>query len=231
MVGATVIGTSAAGAVVFDQWNYVEARILVADSGGTFELRVNGTAVISFTGDTRNGGATANIDCVRIYGRNGTTHDYDDLYVLDNTGSENTTFLGDVAIECLRPNGNGNSSQWVGSDGNSTDNYQLVDDTTVNVSDYVQSSTSGHKDTYAYSDLTATTGTIAAVQVVSYVAKTPGTALSVQQVARSGGTETAGAPRALGGWVPITDVFEVKPGSGAWTISDVNAAEFGIQVA
>ena len=232
-VGATTIGSATAGTLTLDQWHYVEARILVADSSGTFDLWVNGTNVITFTGDTRNGGATAAVDAVRLMGRRlNVSCGFDDLYILDNSGSVNNARLGEIAIECLRPNGNGNSSQWVGSDGNSTDNYLLVDDTTPDTADYVQSGTSGNKDTYAYGNLAAASGTIAAVQVVSYASKTAGDALSVQQVARSGSSETAATAQAVTAtWAPLTAIFEAKPGGGAWTVSDVNGAEFGVQVA
>ena len=68
-------------------------------------------------------------------GPNGATtanYDYDDLYICDGTtvpGEPVNDFLGDVRVDTLYPNGNGNSSQWVGQDANSTDNYLNVDDT------------------------------------------------------------------------------------------------------
>jgi hypothetical protein len=173
------------------------------------------------------------VDTIRLMGRRlNVSCGFDNLYVLDSTGSVNNARLGEIVVECLRPNGNGNSSQWVGSDGNSTDNYQLVDDPTPDTADYVQSGASGDKDTYAYGDLAAASGAVAAVQVISYASKTAGDALSVQQVARSGSSETAATAQPVTAtWTPLTAIFQEKPGGGAWTVADVNAAEFGIQVA
>ena len=156
----------------------------------------------------------------------------DDIYVCDDTGGTNNDFLGDIRVEALLPNGNGNSSQFDGSDGNTTDNYLLVDDATPNDdTDYVESPDSGDKDTYAYGNLASSTGSVYGVQICPYARKTESGIRNLKTVARLSGTETDGPERPVGdSYAYMPDIRETKPGGGAWSISDVNSAEFGQKV-
>lgn len=63
----------------------------------------------------------------------------------------NSYRLGNEYIAAIVPNGNGSNSAFTGSDGNSTDNYLLVDEIPANVSEYVYATSSGDTDTYAMS--------------------------------------------------------------------------------
>jgi hypothetical protein len=158
--------------------------------------------------------------------------DFDDLYVCDGTGSAPANdFLGDCRVEAIFPSGNGNSSVLVGSDGNSTDNYLLVDEAAPNTTDYVESSTVTDKDTYAYGNLAATTGTVFGVQPVPFAAKTDAGTRSIVSVARVSATEVDSAAKTLSTtYTYYPDVREAKPGGGAWAIGDVNGAEFGVKI-
>jgi hypothetical protein len=205
-------------------WNYVEVRIVISATVGELEVRLNGQVVVNST--SLNTGSSA-IDAVFVGSLgNSSAGDFDDMYVSDSG------FLGDIVVQTLYPNGNGNSSQLTGSDGNSTDNYLLVDETVPpSTADYVESSTVGHKDTYTYTDLTVTSGTVHAVQIVPYAAKTDAGSRSIVSVARLSGTETDSSDKVLPSTVTyLPDIRETKPGGGAWSISDVNSAEFGVKV-
>ena len=88
---------------------------------------------------------------------------FDDVYLVD-TSAPNGDFLGDVRVAYLAPNGNGASSQFVGSDLNSVDNYLLVDEVPANDdTDYVQSDVLNNIDTYALADLPANAGVVKSV--------------------------------------------------------------------
>jgi hypothetical protein len=155
----------------------------------------------------------------------------DDLYVCNEAGAANNDFLGDVAVEVLRPNGNGAASGMVGSDGNSTDNWQLVDEAVVATADWVEGDNTGEKDTYAFTDSAfAAPSGCAGVIVFAHALKTDAGARTLRLVSRSGGAEATSADKALGtayGWV--SHVFETKPDGAAWTLADVAAAEFGVE--
>ena len=232
--GAVLLGASTT-LLTINVWWYIEFKVTIADAG-SWDLRINGTSETSGSGDTRNG-ANASADRF-IIGMNGSlsgSFHMDDFYVLDGTGSAPTNdFLGDCRVEALRPNGNGNSSQFTGSDGNSTDNYLLVDENDPGPNDdtdYVESPTVGDKDTYAMANLVTTAGTVYGVQAVPFAKKTDAGVREFVSVARLSATETdsvAKVPSTL--YRYYSDIRETKPGGGAWTISDVNSAEFGVKV-
>lgn len=231
--GATLIVT---GTTIFSSgtWVYVELKVTLNTSGGTAELHLNGTLEgSSFTGNTANAGGTT-ADALRIAWANsgGVGFAWDDLYVCNQSGSTNNDYLGDVRVESIFPNGNGNSSVLVGSDSNSTDNYLLVDETAPNSdTDYVESLTVGDKDTYAYTNVTATSGTIKGLQIIPFSRKTDAGTRSIVSVARHSVTEVDSANKALSAsYIYQPDIRETKPGGGAWSISDVNGAEFGVKV-
>lgn len=233
LAGGTLLASSSAGVVVANEWHYVELQALLSDTVGTATLRLNGVTVAWFSGDTKNAGTKTVFDSFGFgspLNGNGTA-DYDDLYVCNGAGSVNNTFLGDCKVETLLPNGNGATSAWVGSDGNSTDNYLLVGEEPPSMTDFVQSATVGATDTYAHTNLATGTGTVAGVQVAVY-AKTDAGAANVAPVARSGANEAPGTTAALSTTVSAPhSVFETKPvDGGTWTIADVNAGEFGVKV-
>lgn len=225
-------------ALVADVFYYVEVKLTIGDAGsGSYQVRIDGVDEIHSTGspvsgDTRNGGnASANV--ITFSGSTTNSQDVDDIYICDGTGSgPYNDFLGDCRAEAIYPNGNGNSSGLVGSDGNSTDNYLLVDEATPSTADYVESSTPADKDTYTYGNLTATSGTVYGVSVVPLAAKTDAGTRSIVTVARVSSSEVDSAVLPLSTTplhlreVPRT----AKPGGGSWSVSDVNGAEFGVKV-
>jgi hypothetical protein len=231
----TVLGTGTA-VLQPNVWYYIEFKCTISDAAGVAVVRVNGVTDINLSSvDTKNT-ANATADQVQLGGGGPSVNanvDWDDLYINDNAGSTNNDFLGDVRVEAIFPSGNGNSSVLVGSDGNSTDNYLLVDEAAPNGdTDYVESSTVGDKDTYAYGNMATTAGTVFAVQTVPYARKTDAGVRSIVSVARLSATETDGPAQTLSTtYQYLPDIRETKPGGGAWTITDVNNVELGTKVA
>jgi hypothetical protein len=227
-------GTSALSAGVY---YYIEFKVTISDTVGVAGCRINGVSELALTSqDTRNG-ANATADTFRILGVTGidagTTINTDDFYACDGTGGgSDNDYLGDVRVEAIFPSGNGNSSQFLGSDSNSTDNYLLVDEATPNDdTDYVESSTVGDKDTYAYGNLTATSGTVYGVIPMPYARKTDAGVRSIVSVARLSSTEVDSSAATLStSYAYLPDIRTTKPGGGSWTVSDVNSAEFGVKV-
>lgn len=231
-------GTSLAkGTTIIPQatWNYIEIQATIADSGGTVKVRLNGatTNEIDFTGDTKNAGTSTNIDqVVLLTSGSGSTARFDDVYVLNSTGSSNTTFLGDIRVHALSPNNNGTYSQLTGSDGNQTDNYQLVDEKPFSSSDYVGSPTVGLRDTYALADLPAVSQ-IFGLQNNFIGAKSDATSGNAKSALLINSTLYYGATRALGtSYVAYSDIYDTNPNTlTAWTSTVVNSMEAGMEVA
>jgi hypothetical protein len=230
----TVLGTSAA-ALPFDVtgYHYWEFKAVLGDgAAGSVEVRLNNNVVLTVSGvDTKNAGAAAVFDAVRLNmpDNNGATScGFDDMYI--TTGA--TGYLGDIKIYPLRPTGNGNSSQLTGSDGNSTDNYLLVDELSPSATDYNGHATVANKDTYVLTDLASTSVTVHGTRTSAYAAKSDAGAKSGRIVTRTNSTDYGGTDAALSTSYLSFDEFRVtNPNSGvAWTGSDINALEVGWEV-
>lgn len=232
--GSTNIGSTTSVSFTANTWYYVEVKMVLDDSTGSVEVKVNGTTHLNLTGVDTNPAAGTVYDQVRW--QSGTTSnqsiDIDDMYLLNGAGGQYDDFLGDVTVETIRPDGNGNSSQWVGSDADSTDNYLLVDEATYDSADYVQSATTNNKDLYTYGALAAGTGSVKGVVAHGVMQKTASGTQNARQITRIGGTNYNGSSVGL----TTTDdlhvqVWEESPATTSdWTISEVNGAEFGVEV-
>jgi hypothetical protein len=227
--GGTVLATSSIG-LTANAWYYIEFKATIGNSG-SYEVRVNKAVVISGTGDTQNTGNAYATEVRLQANRNPSNTDYDDFYLCDDQGSVNNDYLGDVRVDAYYADGNGATSNLVGSDADSTNNYQLIDEATPATADYVGSATPGDKDTYTFGDISGS-GTIYGVQILPYAAKSDAGSRSIKTIARSsGGTEEDGPEQSLGDTPSyLPDVRETKPGGGSWAPSDFNGAQFGVKV-
>lgn len=221
-----------------NSWHYIELGARIHDSAGWVELRQDGVTRLRFDGDTRNAGTDGLIDMVTFNQRtNAGTYNIDDVYILNEQGTVNNSWLGDTRCYPLYPNGNGTSSTPLsGSDGNSTDNYLLVDEAGTPVTtDYVFSQTDGDQDTYTFQDLPVTLGTIRGVEVRMHAAKDETGTKQIRAITRRLGTDSFGPDHTLAA-IPLYqthhDVDELDPhaGPGAWTISTINDTEWGVEV-
>lgn len=234
--GGTVIGT---GTTLLPNgtWFYIEISITISDTVGEVHVRLNGslTDEVSFTGDTKNGGTASTIDRVQFSsgwaGGVGSAW-LADLYILNDTGTTNNNFLGDVAVRTLSPNGNGTYSQLAGSDGDSIDNYLLVDEHPYSTADYVGSSITGTKDTYTMQDLPAGVTTVYGLQVAGKMMKSDASLGQARYLVRSNSTDIGGTTRALStSAVTYYELYENNPATTSqWTIADVNNLETGMEV-
>jgi hypothetical protein len=228
----TVLGTSAAVITLRNNWYYIEIKTTIHDSAGTYEVRVDGTNVLSATGqDTQNAGtATWNTLVIRGVDVGGDSY-LDDLYICDGSGTTNNDFLGDCKVETIYPQtGNGTHTDFTPSTG--TDRGAMVDeavpdsDTTYNVG-----TTAGQKDSYNYPSLSLT-GTIRGIQTNLHVRKTDAGARTVCPVVRSGSTTYDGTTTTLGtSYGYISEVWETDPDTAAtWVSGGITAMQVGMKV-
>jgi len=233
-----LLGTSTNTLLTYT-WNYIEFKGTIDPSNGVVEVRVNGSSVgwINLTSQNTRETANSYASLIRIGNVGSVSYQlkyYDDLYICDNQGSANNDFLGDSRIDAYWDDANGNSSQLVGSDADSIDNYLQTDDTTPdNDTSYNQSATVGEKDTYGHTDMTHTPLTIFGTQNVMVAKKDDEGSRSICDVCRSGGSDYDGSSQALTtSYIGYAQIREVDPAtSAAWTKSGFNSAEFGMKIA
>lgn len=212
--------------IAANTWYYLELDYYCANSGGTYELRVNGVTQASGTGDTQNGG-TGVMNTLMVRTPSGiTTHDWDDLYVASGA----TSFQGDCRVITSMPNSDGTYADWAPSTG--TDHYAVVDEVPQNGdTDYVSDGTVGDRDTYGFPAL-GVTGTVLGVMVQAMARKDDAGVRSLGLVVKSGTTTSDGAGVALSStYAPVQRYLLTDPDTGsAWTVAGVNAAECGQKV-
>ena len=225
----TLLGTATAVPLQLGVWAYVEVRIKVHGSLGTVSIRINGTEHVTLTNQNTLF-VSATLTQLHLASRpNSGVFTYDDLVVMDTTGSSNNAFLGDVTVSAILPSGAGNSSGWTPSAGS---NYQNVDEATPNNdTDYNSTATLNAKDLYAFADAPAGAD-IRAVQIVTAQRKASEGPGQIKHVVRSSSTDYAQAAQGIGGtsYAFLRTVVEADPATAAaWSESGFNAAEFGIQ--
>lgn len=222
--------------LVKDVWHYIECKFVSDNSTGSIEIRVNGIIVkvatnidTSVTSD-ENANLTLGTDR-----RSGTTSiEFDDLYICDSLGSDNNDYLGDINVEMIKPDGNGNTSNFTGSDANSVDNYLHVDDGAApdDDSSYVEDSVAANKDLYTYTALPSDTNVVKGLGVKTLARHTNAGGPQLKSVVRSNVTESDSGDLAFGlDYIARQKIYEQDPNtSSAWTESGVNAMEAGVKV-
>ena len=228
---STVLATSTTG-ISAGNYSYVEMKVLISSTVGTVQVKVNGTTVINATGLNTQSGSNTYIDGVflgpHISSGNFNT-DYDDFYICDTTGSTNNDFLGDVRIEALYPSGAGSSTTWTPSTGS---NYTCVDEATANITDYVTSTANDQIDTYAFGDLAEAAGSVKGIQINALAQKTDTAVKHIALIDRTASTDHISSDIALStSWQYVQQIVETDSGNGgiAWTVANVNAAQFGVK--
>jgi hypothetical protein len=226
----TVLGT---GTNVLNNsgFYYIEAKVIFDTTGsnGTVTVQLNGASEISVTGaDTT---STANSYCtsIRVSLLNGNSNHQgfwvDDIYIDDST------LQGDIKVDCIKPNGAGNYTQFTPSAGS---NYQNVDDGRAHDSDstYNADSTNGHIDSYAMEN-SPTAGTVIAISQVAYLRKDDAGARNAAIFLRSNTTDSVGSDIVLSNSYAacIRGPILLNPdGNVAWTNAAIDALEAGVKV-
>ncbi len=109
----TTIGSTSSYQIVYGTWNYIEFKAILSTSGsGTCEARVNTAVQLTATSVT-NATTTNQAAAVKFQTQSNTTPaGAADFYVVDTSGSINTSYLGDVTVAEIYPNGAGVNSAW-----------------------------------------------------------------------------------------------------------------------
>jgi len=232
--GSTLLGTSSA-TIPMNAWVYLEIKLFINDTTGTFEVLLGGASILSYSGDTKSSSTLSTAQTISIgnYGTNARPNFYlDDFYICDGTGSTNNTFLGDVRVDTIYPTGAGASGQFTGV-GDTANLYANVDDPTPDGdSTYNYSNTAGNNDSFVCGDITALSSTIYGVQTNLIARKDDAGTRTMAAQSRVSGTSYAGSTQSLAdSYVDLTQIWEINPAtSTAWTEAAINDAEFGYKV-
>jgi len=213
-------------------WVNIEVKVFKHATAGTIEVRENGVAVFSQTGiDTEL--IAGDIKAVEFHCEQLDEISVDNFYICDGAGSANNDFLDQVKIETLYPDSDGDFSDFLGSDADKIDNWELVNDVTPDGdATFVKSSTVGEKDLYNYQPTTFV-GNIKGCILSTFAKLDPSGNKEFSHLAKIGGIEYEGSNKLLfdNSYQLLEQVYEEDPDTVApWTQSGINAAQFGLKV-
>lgn len=224
--GGSSLGAKGTFTMSAATWTYLEIKVFIHASTGTYELRINGnpTPDITLTSLDTDSTGTPEVDSITLLGQSAADFDYDDLYLDD------ATFHGDVFVETIVADGAGADADFTPSAGS---NFQNVEELpTDNDSTYNESNVVDDRDRFTHGDLPADTDVVLGVQVGIWCKKTTAGDREVRTLAHDGVTEGEGAAQTPGvDYTWLYDMFEDHPtDANPWTESEVNAGQFGYTV-
>lgn len=227
------IDTPAFGSWVLNGWNDFFIEKTYSATTGSLKVWINGNLEYSATGQDT--GTHPGETDIKLASNGSSDINYGyfmDCVIGDGSGSPGSAFPLSLEPHTLLPDGNGNASDMLGSDGNSTDNYLLVDEAPADTADYVGSATEGDQDTYTMDNLASTTETIHAVIAEVYGAKSDSGDKFMRPVIRTSSTDYVGTSLGLGETHAMQhDVWDDNPNTtNPWTGSEVNSIEVGQEV-
>ena len=158
-IGTGTLAATSTDSLVTDTWYNIEWRYKIADAGGVFEVLVDGTVFVTFTGDTKPGAATT-YDTLRYVTSNSGTGNlyFDDLCFNDTAGGVDDGYPGDGKVVILTPNAAGDVTQLTPSAGA---NWQNVDEIPHDTdATYNSSATAAQYDQYNLTTFDITGNTV-----------------------------------------------------------------------
>lgn len=208
--------------ITANTWQYIELFCNAETSGGAFEVRVNGTTVGSYTGNTDPVG-TAEVSQAYIVGNFGEHTAISDFHAWDTlSGNGPTDFVGNCAVIRRELDADTAQADWDLSAGSI--GYSLL----IDKSDatYISAATSGEKSAFGAAALPVGTTGIIYQQVKFRGLKTDAADCDVAPSMISGSDETAVTGQAMTSletwrW----GIFAEDPTTSApWTLSAANAS-------
>jgi hypothetical protein len=237
------VGPASTLSLVDDVWYHIEVKFEFVDSTsvGSCVIYVDGvewvdlgagidTAFISFN----------ETEGFRFHGQGlaGTFFWFDSPIFWNGVAGDDWNDLrGIIRCETKAPDANGQDADFVGSDGNSVDNYLQVDeindlhdgDTTYN-----ESPTDAANDSYNFPDIVASdVQAIIGVQVAMVSKKTGAGALDLTPFFVDGGIDHLGTEHVLtnGTYTFGSHMYDEDPeATAAWTAAKISSGHFGLRV-
>lgn len=227
----TEIASYTGALVSLNAWHYYEFWFKPLNTGGRVTVKIDGTQVIDFTGDTTNGVET--VDTFFIVGNNGIGNPcfVDDIVVNDAGGSVNNTWPGQIRLLPVRPNAAGASTQWTRKGVDMGSNHANA--RSRNRLSHIETGTTAQKDLYALEVPDIPAGSTIKNIVGLALGTVQNGSGSVKLGVRAGATENFGSAQALGAdWKYIWQVWDQNPNTtSAWVEADLNGLQGGVESA
>lgn len=229
-----------AGAFVAGKWFYLEMKWTTSLTSGSLEVRVNTVPVLTLPSvqtayGTVVGGGARGFDMIEFWLSQitGATTDWcwDDLYFLDDTGTVNNDYLGNVRVKAQLPVSDAAVQFAIGGSAPAATNWQSVLNTALNDTKYVYSPTAGDRDLYNI-DPILNTPLVHGVEISGAYRQDDATQRFIKNTIRSSGVSAEGVSRAINqSYTFYADIFETDPNTGVtFTGTAANALKIGPKV-
>lgn len=233
--GGTLARTPAQSFTPF-KWFWLEIQCKIGSAGtGTLEVRVNTATKLSFPSITTSaaaapiGGLAAGADLINF---NNTNNRIDDLYILDDTGAQNTTFLGNVRVMGQKTTGNSTPVNFsIGGTSPAASLWQSVQNNSLDDAQFAYSPNAGDTDLYTMEAI-VNAPTVYGVRLTQLSRQDDATQRIARNVLKAGGTTATGADWYLNQfYTGYSDIWELNPSTGVgFTGAQVNALLAGHKV-
>jgi hypothetical protein len=222
--GTTVLSTNV--------WYFIELHAVIHDTTGSIEVKINGTSEFNHTNTDTRADAAANgnlVNQIKI-GPISAAY-YDDLYVNDTSGAQNTGYSGDTRWSAYIPNASGDNTGLTRGGSDSGTNWGQVDERPPNdATDYVFGTGTTVYDLYNIPN-TSAVATVQSVTLWLRAQKSDAGAKNIATVIKSGATptETVGSDVALStSWTYYNKIYNNEPVDNvAWTAAKLDALQIG----
>ena len=241
LVHSNVLLGSGATGIISDGWHYVEWHLVISDTVGVIDLKLDGNAELSLTSQDTNNAGGGDIKTLK-FGQPYTGDSvwagveadfyFDDFIVNDTTGTVSNSWPDGAGITMLVPNADGNYTAWT-STGGAVD-YTEIDDVTTygNLPDgdttTILSGTTGQRTSVGLSNTTQP-GSVEAIMLCTYAKNSVSGSDNMAQSVRIGSTDydsTAFVPATAYGW--RTDILTLNPATAArWLTSELDTMQQG----
>lgn len=209
-----------------DVWHLLEVKIVISDTVGVCQVKINGVLDIDLTNIDTKPGADTTIDTVEF----GVGEGYD-YGKIDDVVIDDSAWIGNTQIQAVVPTGVGNKTEWDPSAGA---NWQCVDEKPASDVDYVSTNTNDETDTFATGNMAGSISTVKCVQIQSRTRyEGSPTPTNLKLVIRSGATDYLSGDKSVpASYKGLWNLWENNPADSlAWEEADVNAMEIGVKSA
>lgn len=230
-IDGTLLG-SGSMPLVQGGYNYLEVRAFIDSTNGYVQVLFNGLEILELIDvNTQYLSGKNYVNDVSYSSHVPNSSYYDDFYTFSDDSPTLTTqeCIGDAKILPSVVNADGAYSQLTPSAG--TTHSENVDEIPFSNTDYNGSITPGLKDTYQFADIVGYPQIFGVKAIVSCIKSDAGFR-ACKAVCRSGASELIGSAKPVGiGGAIISTIYDVDPNTGVkWTLSALNAGEFGAEV-
>jgi hypothetical protein len=207
-----------------DTWYYIEFKIVLNTTSGSWELRINNVK----SGDD-SGIKTAASDGGEVISFPASQKGaIDDIYILDGQAGAND-FLGACKVFTHNPIEDAGINQWTPTP--SGDHYATIDETPTSIVDYLGTNVNGYQEVFNFEDAVHA-GTIHGVQAVGQFFVPDGAFKQAKIFCDSNGSIDSNSYYIASADVPssVISISETDPDTGnAWTNTILNDATFGVE--